>query len=83
MKVVDPLAEESEVQREYGIKLSKLEDVTDIDAIIFAVPHEKFNNISLKDLKIICKDDKLVLIDIKGTFDRKEAEDLNYLYWRL
>jgi UDP-N-acetyl-D-galactosamine dehydrogenase len=81
--IVDPLAEESEVQREYGMNLSKLEDVTDIDAIIFAVPHEKFKNITLKDLKKIYKDDKLVLIDIKGMFSKKVAEDLNYLYWRL
>ena len=26
---------------------------------------------------------KYVLADIKGIFDRKEAEDMNYLYWRL
>lgn len=26
------------MQKEYGIKLSKLEDVTDVDAVIFAVP---------------------------------------------
>ncbi|WP_432662615.1 nucleotide sugar dehydrogenase [Wukongibacter baidiensis] len=26
---------------------------------------------------------ELVLIDVKGMFDRKEAEDMNYLYWRL
>jgi len=83
VRVVDPLAEESEVQKEYGIKLSKLKNVTDVDAVIFAVPHEKFKNITLKDLKKIYKDNKLVLIDIKGIFNRKEAEDLNYLYWRL
>ena len=83
LKFVDPLADENEVQREYGIKLSKLEDITDVDAVIFAVPHEKFKDISLKDLKKIYKDDKLVLIDIKGMFNKKEAEDLNYLYWRL
>ncbi len=83
IEVVDPLAEESEVQKEYGVKLNKIEDVTDVDAIIFAIPHEKFKNITLGDLKKIYKDDKLVLIDIKGMFDKKEAEDLNYLYWRL
>ncbi len=83
VKVVDPFAEEKEVEREYGIKLNKLEDITDVDAVIFAVPHEKFKNMSLKDLKKIYKDGKLVLIDIKGMFDRKEAEDLSYLYWRL
>ncbi|MBA7512836.1 UDP-N-acetyl-D-glucosamine 6-dehydrogenase [subsurface metagenome] len=81
--VVDPLVEENEVQRECGIKLSKLKNVTDVDAVIFAIPHEKFKNITLGDLKKIYKDDKLVLIDIKGKFNKKEAENLNYLYWRL
>ena len=83
IKIVDPLAGKGEVEREYEMKLSKLEDVTDVDAVIFAVPHEKFKDITLKDLKKIYKDDKLVLIDIKGMFDKKEAEDLNYIYWRL
>lgn len=83
VKVVDPLAEESEVQRECGIKLSRLEDITDVEAVIFAVPHKKFKNITLGDLKKIYKDDKLVLIDVKGMFNKKEAETLNYLYWRL
>jgi len=81
--VVDPLVEENEVQRECGIKLSKLKNVTDVDAVIFAIPHEKFKNITLGDLKKIYKDDKLVLIDIKGMFNKKEAENLDYLYWRL
>ena len=52
-----------------------------MDAVIFAVPHEKFKDITLKDLSKIYKDDKLVLI--KRMFDRKEIENLNYLYWRL
>ena len=62
---------------------SKLEDSTDVDEVMFAVPHKKFKDITLKDLSKIYRDDKLVLIDIKGTFDRKEEKDLNYLYWRL
>ncbi len=69
IEVVDPLADENETLRKYGIKLSKVEDVTDVDAVIFAIPHEKFKDITLKDLKNIYKDDKLVLIDIKGMFD--------------
>lgn len=28
-------------------------------------------------------EDKLVLVDVKGVFNRKEAEEKNYLYWRL
>ncbi|WP_427337951.1 nucleotide sugar dehydrogenase [Caloranaerobacter sp. DY30410] len=30
-----------------------------------------------------CDNGKQVLIDVKGIFDRKEAENMNYLYWRL
>lgn len=30
-----------------------------------------------------CDNGKHVLIDVKGIFSRKEAEDLGYLYWRL
>ena len=65
-------------------RLEKIKKVASgMDEVIFAVPHEKFKNIILKDLRKIYKDDKLVLIDIKGTFDRKEEKDLNYLHWRL
>ena len=80
---IEPLAKEIEVQREYRIKLNKIKDVTDVDEVIFAVPHEKFKDITLKDLSKIYRNDKLVLIDIKGMFDRKGEKDLNYLYWRL
>jgi len=38
IKVVDPLAEESEMQRERGIKLSKIEEVTDMDSVILLLP---------------------------------------------
>jgi len=30
-----------------------------------------------------CQNTKNVLIDVKGIFNRKEAEKLEYLYWRL
>lgn len=30
-----------------------------------------------------CSDSKQVLIDIKGIFNKKEADKLNYFYWRL
>ena len=30
-----------------------------------------------------CEFTKNVLIDVKGIFDRKEAEELDYIYWRL
>jgi len=49
IEVINPLADKSEAQKKCGIKLSQIEDVTDVDAIIFAIPHEKFKNTTLKD----------------------------------
>ncbi|CCU83374.1 hypothetical protein PHOSAC3_10003 [Mesotoga infera] len=37
----------------------------------------------LEGLKNLYSNNKHVLIDIKGLFDRKEAEEMNYIYWRL
>jgi len=105
VKVVDPVADEEDLWSTYGIKLYNIEDIKDMDAIIFAVPHEEFKTIKLEDIKKLYnqrwngysnaidevaatseledENPKYVLIDIKGMFNRKEAEDMNYLYWRL
>ena len=91
---------------EYGIHLNRLADIRGVDAVIFAVAHEEFINLSLQEIKDWyracpnhlfnslneevaatiengCENTKNVLIDVKGIFDRKEAEELDYLYWRL
>lgn len=104
VKVIDPVADKEDLWREYKINPSNIEDVKDMDAIIFAVPHEEFKCISLQDIKKMYRtvasyspslfdevaatsrvqflQDEYVLIDVKGIFDRKEAEAMNYLYWR-
>jgi UDP-N-acetyl-D-galactosamine dehydrogenase len=110
VQVIDPVADAREVLKEYGIRLNRLEDISGVDAVIFAVAHEEFVNLSLEEIKDWyrtspnhffnainqeqlaqiaatieddCDSTKNVLIDVKGIFDRKEAEALNYLYWRL
>ncbi|MFA7077267.1 MAG: UDP binding domain-containing protein [Syntrophomonas sp.] len=106
VQVIDPVADAQEVEEEYGIHLNRLEDISGVDAVIFAVAHEEFINLSLEEIKDWysacpnhlfdsvnqqiaatiedgCGSTKDVLIDVKGIFDRKEAEELDYLYWRL
>jgi UDP-N-acetyl-D-galactosamine dehydrogenase len=102
VKVVDPVADEEDLLQTYGIALSQPEDIKEVDAVIFAVPHEEFKNIELADVKKLYNsnrngvyadevaatlEEKLsqqdVLVDVKGIFDRKEAENMNFLYWRL
>src|SRR5690606_25312061 len=103
VKVVDPHADEEDLWREYKIKLCKTEDIKDMDAIIFAVPHSEFNLIKLEDIKNMFSRKVLVntvetmevaatsmldinecvLMDLKGLFNRKEAEAIGFSYWRL
>lgn len=55
VKVVDPVADKEDLLREYGISPYTIDEITDIDAVIFAVPHEEFKTIKLEDLKKMFK----------------------------
>lgn len=107
VKVVDPVADQESLWREYKIRLYKTEEITDIDAVIFAVPHDEFKCLKLEDIKELyrpvisteleamdevaatiepdadTRNSGYVMIDIKGMFNRYEAENKGYLYWRL
>lgn len=84
VKVVDPVADKEDLLSEYGVKTNPMEEIKKIDGAIFAVPHEEFSDVKLEDIKkMFNKTDKCVLTDIKGMFNRQEAEDMNFLYWRL
>lgn len=89
--VADPIADENEVKREYGIEITKFENIKNMDAVIVAVGHKEYMELTLESIKKLYEEkpvslnneDKLVLVDVKGIFDRKEAQLKNYLYWRL
>jgi UDP-N-acetyl-D-glucosamine/UDP-N-acetyl-D-galactosamine dehydrogenase len=107
VKVVDPQADKEDLWREYRINLCEVEEIKEMDAVIFAVPHEEFKAMQLEDIKMMFgqaaninsevmnevaataefdmaidrKD--CVLLDLKGMFNRKEAEDTGFAYWRL
>ena len=83
VQIVDPVADKEELWHEYGLKLSEMEDIKNVDALIFAVSHDEFKPLTLEHLKDLYNNNKHVLIDVKGLFDRKEAEEMNYIYWRL
>ena len=83
IQIVDPVADKEELWHEYGLKLSEMKDIKNVDALIFAVSHDEFKSLTLESLKSLYNNNKHVLIDVKGLFDRKEAEEMNYVYWRL
>ncbi|MCA0170374.1 nucleotide sugar dehydrogenase [Bacillus sp. RAR_GA_16] len=107
VEVVDPVADKEDLWNEYNIEPSTFEQIDEVDAVIFAVPHEEFKGINLDDIKTIYgsnmpynseamkevaagsensgknTNNEKVLVDIKGMFDRKEAEKTGFSYWRL
>ena len=84
--VVDPWASDRDAMREYGVVLTKLEDVKDADCIIVAVAHNEFKSLRLNDIKKLFKnsaDAEKVLIDVKGLYKVAELKESGMKYWRL
>ena len=54
-----------------------------MDAVILAVSHSEFENLSMEQINGFYNQGKKVLLDIKGLFDRTAYESAGYRYWRL
>lgn len=85
VSVVDPIADSEEAMKEYGINLKKLEDIKEVDAIVLAVSHKEYKNLSLEELRRLYKDDieNPVLLDVKCILNKGRAIELGYNFWRM
>lgn len=84
--ISDPIANPAEAMREYGISFIRQEEIKDMDAVVLAVSHSQYRNLTLEEINKFFKpvnNSKKVLIDIKGILDRAQFESENYKYWRL
>ena len=84
--VVDPWANERDAMHEYGVTLTKLEDVANADCVIVAVAHNEFKSLSLEKIKTFFKtvpDDEKVLIDVKGLYKVDDLKASGIKWWRL
>lgn len=84
--VVDPWANEQDALREYGVTLTKLEDINDADCIILAVAHTCFKEMPLEELDKLYKSmpqKEKVLIDVKGIYPVTAVKETGVRYWRL
>lgn len=83
--LVDTTADAAEAERLYGIKFAEMNDIKNMDAVIIAVSHDVFLDLSKEDIAgfFRAENEKKVLMDIKGLLDRKEYLTEDYIYWRL
>ncbi|MGN0570609.1 MAG: nucleotide sugar dehydrogenase [Candidatus Fimenecus sp.] len=85
-EIADPAADADEAKRLYGIEFVDMASIKDCDAVILAVAHEQFKDLSAADFNKMFKagdNSEKVLVDIKGLLDRKAYEAAGYNYWRL
>ncbi len=81
--IADPEADAEEAKHLYGIEFVDMNTIKDMDAVVLAVAHDCFKNLSIADMDAFFSDGQNVLLDIKGLLNRKEYEAAGYSYWRL
>jgi len=84
--VVDPEACPEETKRELGIDLVSLDDLHDVDCVVFAVAHNQFREMDMEKLESLFGDypnDEKVIIDVRSMLDKVELEEKGYRYWRV
>lgn len=79
---VEPHVSSEELQEEFGISNTSLEDLADLDGVVLFASHEAFKALDLEELAGKFKG-RPVLFDIKSFFDKAELKRLDYLFQSL
>ena len=67
----------------YSSGCDEVNTIKDMDAVVLAVAHDCFKELSMDDIDNLYGEGKKIMIDIKGLLDRKAYEAAGYEYWRL
>ena len=71
--VYDPWVSSEEAVEEYGVSLIQSLDKDTYSAVVIAVAHRQFTEISITDLRRLCKE-KAVIYDVKGLYPRDQVD---------
>jgi len=78
----DPLLDNEIVEKVFGVKNYKFDEVNKVDAIVVVHLHDCMKNISLEELKNKISE-KPVLVDIKNVFDKDKITNGKIIYYNL
>lgn len=81
--IADPEADADEARHEYGVEFEELDSIREMDAVVLAVAHDVFKEITIERMNSFFNSGTKVLLDIKGLLDKSVFESAGYLYWRL
>ena len=80
--VTDAQADAEEAMHEYGVKLEQWDQMPRADAIVAAVAHREYAELSVEDMgKKLVKGG--AFIDVKAAFDQAKLVGAGYRVWRL
>ncbi len=80
--VHDPMADAAEARAYYDVELQPWEKMTDLGALIIAVPHRQYKEMSVPDFTA-CLNNKGCLIDVKSMLDMDAVKKTGINFWRL
>jgi len=75
----DPLLDDETVEKNFKVKNYSFKKIGKVDAIILVSPHKEFKDIGLDGLKNKLNSPPF-LLDLKGLFDRREAEEKGFIW---
>lgn len=82
--VVDPVVNKEEIKLIENIEIVDFKSVKNIDAVIFAVPHNIFGDINKNSiLNILAKNESNVILDFKAKYKSEYINTPGLLYWNL
>ncbi len=82
--VHDAVADPAEAQKEYGLELANLDAFKNLDAVILAVSHAQYAELTPQTMRSWFRNpDKALLLDVKGFFDPEILHKAGFTYWRL
>ena len=81
--VHDPMADPAEVNHYYGLTMTAVQDIQEVDAVIVAVAHQAYQHLGLAGMSGLCRSGRPIVVDVKAIFDPEEARRLGIHYWRL
>lgn len=81
--VHDPLADDKEILRYYGLHTVPINKIRNVDAVVLAVAHKAYQDMGLARIAALCHGKQSLLVDVKGMFKPEEAKKAGIRYWRL
>lgn len=82
--VCDPWADAEDAKRSYGVTLTEMSEMKDLECLVVAVAHNQFKQMSSDEIKMMFadrSDSEKVLVDVKSILN--SADFTGFRYWRL